>query len=91
MSERTTTHFLIVDDHQERKKLAIATYADNRSAVGAYNATERDSEDRPRIEVVLLGSDSEETIRITHPVYSQSGPLDPADLFKPFEDLLARA
>ncbi|WP_423920347.1 hypothetical protein [Candidatus Poriferisodalis sp.] len=91
MSHRTTTHFLIVYDHQEREQLALKTYTDSRSAVAAYNATEQDYEDRSHIEVVLLGADSEETIRITHPVYFQSGPLDPVDLFRPFQDLLARA
>ena len=67
MSHRTTTHFLIVYDHQEREQLALKTYTDSRSAVAAYNATEQDYEDRSHIEVVLLGADSEETIRITHP------------------------
>ncbi|MCY3584843.1 MAG: hypothetical protein OXG76_04005 [Acidimicrobiaceae bacterium] len=91
MSDRATTHFLIVYDHQERRQLDLKTYDDSRSAVAAYNATEQAYEDRPRVEVVLLGADSEDTIRITHPVYFQSGPLDAADLFKPFKNLLTRA
>lgn len=91
MRNRSTIHFLVVYDHQEREQLALKTYTDSRTAVAAYNAIEQEYEDRPRVEVVLLGADSEDTIRITHPVYFQSGPLDAADLFKPFKDLLARA
>lgn len=91
MSDQRTTHFLIVYDHQEREQLAVSRFSDSRSAVTAYNKTEQQFEGRPHIEVVLLGADSEETIRITHPVYFQSGPLDATDLFKPFKDLLARA
>ena len=91
MSDRTTTHYLIVYDHQELKPLAMTTYKDSRAAMKAYDATEQEYEDRERVEVVLLGADSEDTVRITHPVYFQSGPLDPADLFEPFKELLARA
>lgn len=52
MSDRATTHFLIVYDHQERRQLDLKTYDDSRSAVAAYNATEQAYEDRPRVEVV---------------------------------------
>ena len=82
---------MIVYDYQERKQLAMTTYKHSRAAVQAYDATEQEYEDRGRVEVVLLGADSEDTVRITHPAYFQSGPLNASDLFKPFGELLARA
>ncbi len=66
----------------------MTTFRDSRSAVAAYDATEQEYEDQPRVEVVLLGSHSEDSIRVTHPVYFQSGPLNADELFKPFKDLL---
>ena len=45
-------------------------------AVEAYFDTEREFEDNPRIEVVLLGADSEEAIRVTHPNYFDDRPLE---------------
>lgn len=91
MGKRTTTHLLIAYDNQARKQLDLKTYDNSRLAVAAYNATEQEYEDRPRVEVVLLGADSKDTIRITHPVYFQSGSFDAADPFKPFKDPLAQA
>ncbi len=45
-------------------------------AVEAYGDLERQYEDQPRIEVVLLGADSEEAIRVTHPNYFDDQPLE---------------
>ncbi|MYE67159.1 MAG: hypothetical protein F4236_03025 [Acidimicrobiia bacterium] len=44
-------------------------------AVGPDDEREREYADRPHIEVVLLGADSEEAIRVTHPVYFRTEPL----------------
>ena len=61
-----------------------------RRGVGCTWSTVR-SFGRARVEMVRRGADYAATVRITHPVCFQSGPLDPADLFKTFKELLARA
>ena len=44
-------------------------FHNGRKAVDAYGEREREFADRPHIEVVLLGADSERAIRVTHPIY----------------------
>ena len=43
-----------------------------REVVDAYGEREREFADRPHIEVVLLGADSEEAIRVTHAIYFET-------------------
>jgi hypothetical protein len=67
-------HFLIVFDHDRGELLgAIQTFDDALTATEAYTATERRHSDDDRVEVVLLGSDSIETVRRTHPNYFSGG------------------
>lgn len=64
-----TIHFLITYDHDTRRQISMEQFTDDEAAVGAYGEREREFEDNPRIEVVLLGADSESAIRVTHPNY----------------------
>ena len=64
-----TIHFLITYDHDARRQISMEQFTDDEAAVGAYGDREREFEDNPRIEVVLLGADSEDAIRVTHPNY----------------------
>ncbi|MEX0868215.1 MAG: hypothetical protein WD011_00950 [Nitriliruptoraceae bacterium] len=69
-------HFLVVFDHDRRQLVGeIRTFLQAPEAIEAYSAAEREYEGQPRIEVVLLGSDSIETLQRTHPNYfPENGP-----------------
>ncbi|HVV35193.1 MAG TPA: hypothetical protein VHC63_01230 [Acidimicrobiales bacterium] len=63
-------HFLLVFDHTQGKLLEETSFGfDSESAVAAYAHKEREFGDRKDIEVVLVGSDSLATVRITHANY----------------------
>lgn len=47
----------------------IAFGVNGEQAVAAYSAKEKEYEGRPRIEIVLIGSDSLETVKLTHANY----------------------
>lgn len=73
MSERQIQHFLIVYDiangHAETEPFG----SDYDAAVAAYNASEHKHRDDDDVEVVLLGSDSFETLERTHSSYFELG------------------
>ena len=71
-----TIHFLIAYDHDTRQRIRMERLSDGARAVVAYGEMEREYEHNPRVEVVLLGADSEEAIRVTHPNYFDDQPLD---------------
>ncbi len=50
-------------------------FHNGRKAVDAYGAREREFAQEQHIEVVLLGADSEEAIRVTHPIYFDTTPF----------------
>lgn len=63
-------HFLLVFDHDAGRLIESISFGeDGESAVSAYAAKEREYEGRPRIEIVLIGSDSLETVKLTHANY----------------------
>lgn len=63
-------HFLVVFDHERGELVGgIREFREAPAATEAYSWAEREYEDRPHIEVVLLGSDSIETLERTHPNY----------------------
>jgi hypothetical protein len=65
-------HFLIVFDHDEATLLRTERFEDSDLALEAYAAEERRVEEEHegrRIEVVLIGSDSLDTIKRTHANY----------------------
>jgi hypothetical protein len=63
-------HFLIVFDHQAGRLLAAEPFGtDGDRAVAAYAEKEREYQDRPKVEIVLIGSDSLETVKVTHANY----------------------
>lgn len=64
-----TIHFLITYDHDARRQISMERFLDDEMAVKAYGEREREFEDNRRIEVVLLGADSEDAIRVTHANY----------------------
>ena len=69
MARGKTIHFLLTYDRSERRLVNTERFHNGRKAVDAYGERERQFADRPHIEVVLLGADSERAIRVTHPTY----------------------
>ena len=69
MARGKTIHFLLTYDRSERRLVNMERFGNGRKAVDAYGERERELADRPHIEVVLLGADSEDAIRVTHPIY----------------------
>lgn len=63
-------HFLIVFDHQAAKMLELREFGENSdAAVAAYAAKEEELRDHQDVEIVLIGSDSLETVKLTHANY----------------------
>ena len=75
MPRGKTIHFLITSDRSNRQLLNLERFHNGKKAVDTYGEREREYADRPQIEVVLLGADSEDAIRVTHPVYFRTEPL----------------
>ena len=69
MGKRKTIDFLIVFDHDARKQISLDTFPNTAAALKAYGEREEQYRDNPRVEVVLLGADSIEAIRVTHSNY----------------------
>lgn len=66
-------HFLLVYDHQQEMLLREEMYRDAREAADAYSQAERELHDREELEIVLVGSDSINTIHRTHGHYFKEG------------------
>jgi len=61
------SQFLIVFDHNRGAlHQDVTVFADPVEALGAYDAAERHFAGQAHIEVVLIGSDSLDTVRRTH-------------------------
>lgn len=77
----TMHHFLLVYSYDEGKLVEQDEFSDADLAAATYTAKEREYRDRPRYEIVLVGSDSIETIMQTHGHYFQG---DDRSLFSEF-------
>lgn len=62
-------HFLLVFDHGAGHLIHTEEFGDAEQALTAYAFTESEYGDRKDIEVVLIGSDSFETVKRTHANY----------------------
>jgi hypothetical protein len=63
-------HFLLVFDHEKGRLIDTQEFGtDSETAVAAYAAKERELQDQRLIEIVLVGSDSLETVKLTHANY----------------------
>jgi hypothetical protein len=63
-------HFLIVFDHAAGQLVKVEEFGDDSDrAVAAYAAKEKELEGRGLIEIVLIGSDSLDTVKLTHANY----------------------
>jgi hypothetical protein len=63
-------HYLLVFDHTQGELIDVVEFGtETRRALQVYADTERQYEKDDLIEVVLLGSDSLETVKVTHANY----------------------
>ncbi len=66
----TIQHYLLVFDHDAGRLIEEHDFGtDGDRAVAAYADKEREYESREAIEIVLIGSDSLETVKLTHANY----------------------
>lgn len=68
-SKRKTIDFLITFDHDARKQISLEEFRNTAQAVKAYGEREEQYRDNPRVEVVLLGAESIDAIKVTHSNY----------------------
>lgn len=68
-SNEPLKHFLLVFDHAAGQLLSHVEFGDVEAALRAYERAEASYDLSSNIEVVLVGSDSLETVRETHANY----------------------
>lgn len=66
---KTLTHFLLVFDHVKGELIRQEQFEKADTAAQAYFKMEQVHRDHPRIEIVLIGSDSIDTVKLTHANY----------------------
>lgn len=66
-------HFLIVFDRRAGRQLRLEEYDDSARALAAYEAAESGKGQDKMIDVVLVGSDSLDSVKITHASYFREG------------------
>jgi hypothetical protein len=73
MAKSDIRHFLLIFDHDQAKLVDLQEFGtDGDAAVAAYAAKEHELGEPGRssaIEIVLIGSDSLETVKLTHANY----------------------
>lgn len=63
-------HFLLVFDHEQETLIKERHFGqDSETALAAYAECEKHYQDQSMIEIVLIGSDSIETVKLTHANY----------------------
>lgn len=86
-------HFLLIYDRRRDELMPHESFgADVDAATTAYRAAEIEYHDRPEMDIVLVGSDSLETVKVTHSTYFSGAaarlldslqPLLPGDSLQP--------
>jgi predicted metal-dependent HD superfamily phosphohydrolase len=67
-------HFLLVYDRNLQRLVFERSYTNSAEAVHAYEAMEDHYKDDRHMEIVLVGADSIETIKLTHGNYFEAVP-----------------
>ncbi len=86
MSQHVLHYLLVFDRHAGRRILTREFGEDAHAAVEAYQALEAVHRDEPWMDIVLIGSDSLDTVRVTHKNY-----FDEAQTMAEIQSHLARA
>ena len=66
-------HFLLVYDLRQRRLIDVQEFTDPKEATDAYGRAEMAHLDDRDTEIVLIGSDSLETVKKTHGHYFSAG------------------
>ncbi len=69
MGMRETIDFLVTFDHDTRKQIGLEKFRNPVQALKAYSEREEQCRDNRRVEVVLLGAESIDAIKVTHSNY----------------------
>jgi hypothetical protein len=70
MSQAVIQHFLLVFDHRKSELVCSLEYgSDSHAAVEAYSDMEKKYQGDDMMDIVLIGSDSLETVKLTHANY----------------------
>lgn len=80
MSLEPLKHFLIVFDRAAGHQVEMLEFSDADEAVQAYQRLERQHMGEQAIDIVLVGSDSLDTVRVTHANYFRDGSITVANL-----------
>lgn len=80
MARGKTIHFLLTYDRSKLRLVDIERFRDGKKAVDMYEEREHQYADQTHMEVVLLGADSEDAIRVTHPTYFRDFDAEPFSL-----------
>lgn len=63
-------HFLLAFDHSTQQLVVQREFGeDAATAIAAYEELERKHFNNLRMDIVLIGSDSLESVKVTHPTY----------------------
>lgn len=63
-------HFLLVFDHGQDKLVDVVEFGTNiKAAMARYDQLEKECRSNHAIDIVLVGSDSIETVKVTHSNY----------------------
>jgi hypothetical protein len=62
-------HFLLIFDHSQDKLVSADSFKSAAEALQAYSKAEREHAEAKNLEIVLIGSDSIETVQRTHANY----------------------
>lgn len=74
-------NYLIVYDRASGRQISLEEFGDNSdAAISRYQDLEQANAGNPRMDVVLIGSDSLETVRVTHASYFAEGVTTLEDL-----------
>ena len=65
-------HFLLLYDVEHARLVEVRQFRDPEEAVAAYERAEVSHRDDASVEVVLLGADSLDTLKVTHANYFRS-------------------
>ncbi len=67
-------HFLLVYDRKQQQLVFEQPYSDPAEALSAYEAMEEKHRNDRQMEIVLVGADSIETVKLTHGNYWETEP-----------------
>lgn len=63
-------NFLLIFDHDKNELVNVIEFGrDLAAATAAYSEMEDHYRDNPRMDIVLVGSDSLDTVKVTHSTY----------------------